>query len=201
MNRVLLKFLVFFIFTANAFANQADYMKDNDMGMEAYRNGNLILAMKLLNQASIKGYSPAQTTLAHILDQAEEDERAFKLYKQAAEKNYSPAQFGLGNMYAKGEGTEKNTLLAGQLIMKSALQHHVPAMRAYAYALEFGNLGFIKNDDLAFKWYEKCSYAGDLVCTRRLVQVYTLGDLNHKKNKERADELKKMLNLPVKEST
>ena len=199
--KVLLNALVCFICISNsaAFANKPDYIEDSEKGMRAYRNGNLIEAMKLLEKSASQGYAPAQTTLAYILDQAEENKRAFNLFKQAAEKNYAAAQFGLGNMYAKGEGTEKNIKLAGQWIQKSAQQNYTPAMRAYAYALEFGNLSFTKNDTQSFQWYEKCSQSGDPVCTRRLVQVYTRGDLNQAMNKDKADQLQLLLNPPLKD--
>ncbi len=179
--------------------NNPDYIQEHKKGSIAYQQGNLIQAMSHFELAAKAGYAPSQTTLAYILDQAEENKRAFKLFKQAAKKNYAAAQFGLGNMYAKGEGTSKNITLAGILIKKSATQNHIPAMRAYAYALEFGNLGFTKNHDLAFHWYQLCSTAGDPVCSRRLLQVYKNGDLNQAANSNKADKLQQQLNPSSKE--
>ncbi len=179
--------------------NNPDYIQEHEKGSIAYQQGNLIQAMSHFEHAAKAGYAPSQTTLAYILDQAEEDKRAFELFKQAAEKNYAAAQFGLGNMYAKGEGTEKNQIVAGILIKKSATQQHTPAMRAYAYALEFGHLGFSKNPDLAFHWYQLCSAAGDPVCSRRLLQVYKNADLNQAANSTKAATLQQQLNPSSKE--
>lgn len=150
--------------------------------------------MDLLNKSAEKGYAPAQTTLAYILDQSEEDDQAFKLFEQAAKQNYAAAQFGLGNMYAKGEGVEQDPLIAGQWIKKSAEQSHRPAMRAYAFALEFGKLGLDRNSELALHWYQLCNDAGDSVCARRLVQAYEKGDLGQPADENKADELRRRLN-------
>ncbi len=154
--------------------------------MLAYRQGNLITTMTLLEQAARKNYAPAQTTLAYILDQAEENKRAFQLYQRAAEQNYPEALFGLGNMYAKGEGTVLDSNKAGLLIQQSAKLKYTPAMRAYAYALEFGQLGFNQNPEKAFHWYQLCSSASDPVCKRRVFQVYTHGGLNQAANLKKA---------------
>ncbi len=154
--------------------------------MLAYRQGNLMTTMALLEQAVQKNYAPAQNTLAYILDQAEENKRAFQLYQRAADQNYPDALFGLGNMYAKGEGTQQDSNKAGLLIRQSAKLKHPPAMRAYAYALEFGQLGFSQDLEQAFHWYQLCSSANDPVCKRRVIQVYTHGGLNQTANLKKA---------------
>lgn len=201
MMKIILRYLVLFVyFIGNAgFASEEAHIVQGEKGIEAFRQGNLILAIKLLGKSAAQGYVPAQTTLAYILDQAEENERAFKLFQQAAKKNYPAAQFGLGNMYAKGEGTDKNPALAGQWIRKAAIQHYVPAMRAYSFALESGSLAFDRNIKQAFQWYIQCSNAGDVVCTRRLIQAYNRGDLGQPVNKEKALELRRKLQLPLEE--
>lgn len=198
MLKMIFKFFVlFFYFTGTkGFAQQASYITDGEKGIEAFRQGNLILAMELLNKSATQGYAPAQTTLAYILDQSEENQRAFELFQQAAKNNYPAAMFGLGNMYAKGEGTKKNSLKAGQWIKQSALQNHLPAIRAMAYALEFGTLGFEKNTQQSLQRYTQCSNAGDTVCTRRLVQTYGSGDLGQPVDKKKAAELQRQLNPP-----
>ncbi|VAX01447.1 hypothetical protein MNBD_GAMMA22-1957 [hydrothermal vent metagenome] len=188
------------LFSSLCFADsKPEYLQEHTKGIKAYRQGNLIQAMLHLENSAKSGYAPSQTTLAYILDQAEENERAFKLFKKAAEKNYAAAQFGLGNMYAKGEGTTKDVITAGIWIKKSAKQYHTPAMRAYAYALEFGRLGFAKNEDLAFQWYQLCSQAQDPVCSRRLMQVYKNGGLKQAVDSIKANKLQHQLNPSSKE--
>jgi len=155
----------------------ADAKTDGDKGIAEYRNGNLIEGMLLLESSAKKGYVPAQVTLAYILDQGEQDSEAFHWYQQAANNNNPAGLFGLGSMYAKGEGTSPDPQKAGQLIKQSALLNHLPAMRAYANALEYGQLGFSQNNTAAAKWYLKAANAGDGVSMRRLRNAYTLGQL------------------------
>ena len=183
--------------SSQLYAVEQETIDISDRGMQAFRQGNLMLAMELLGQAAQQNYAPAQTTLAYILDQAEENQRAFKLFKQAAETNYAAAQFGLGNMYAKGEGVKKDPLIAGQWIKKSAQQNYRPAMRAYAYALEFGSLGFTQNSSEAFHWYQQCAQANDPVCQRRLLQVYSQGGLQQAADKAKAEKINTLLHRPV----
>jgi len=155
----------------------ADAKTDGDKGIAEYRNGNLIEGMLLLETSAKKGYVPAQVTLAYILDQAEQDSEAFHWYQESAKLNHPAGLFGLAGMYAKGEGTDKNSQKAGQLIKQSALLNHMLAMRAYAHALEYGQLGFSQNNTAAAEWYLKAANAGDGVSMRRLRNAYTLGQL------------------------
>ena len=61
----------------------ADAKTDGDKGIEEFRNGNLIEAMRLLEISAEQGYVPAQVTLAYILDQAEQNSEAFHWYQQS----------------------------------------------------------------------------------------------------------------------
>ena len=182
-----------FLIPGTGFAADAQAVEQGDKGIEAFRQGNLISAMELLSKSAEKGYAPAQVTLAYIMDQAEENDRAFELFGQAAKQDNAAAQFGLGSMYAKGEGTPKDPYIAGQYIKKSALQSHAPAMRAYAYALESGGLGFDRHLDQALHWFQQCHEADDKVCTRRLVNIYENGELGLPVNKEKADVFRRQL--------
>ena len=178
LNRIFVK--IIFIFCSLVIASSlalADAKIDGDKGIVEYRKGNLIESMLLLEKSAGKGYAPAQVTLAYILDKSEQDTQALHWYQQAANNNYPAGLFGLGNMYAKGEGTEKDTQKAGQLIRQSALLDHVPAMRAYAYALEYGQLNFNRDNSSAVEWYLKAASSGDKVSMRRLNNAYTLGEL------------------------
>lgn len=200
MMKPVLRFFVMLILVIPKFghADEGQFIEQGKKGIEAFRQGNLMIAIELLSKSAEKGYAPAQTTLAYIMDQAEENDRAFELFEQAAKQDYAAAQFGLGKMYAKGEGTQKDPLIAGRWIKKSALQHHAPAMRAYAFALEHGRLGFDRNSEQALHWYYQCHDAGDSVCARRLVQAYEKGDLGQPADENKADELRRRLN-PVPE--
>ncbi len=167
---------------------RADAKSDGDKGIAEYRAGNLIEGMHLLEKSAEQGYTPAQVTLAYILDKSESNNAAFKWYQEAANSNDAVGLFGLGGMYAKGEGTSPDPEKAGQLIKRSALQNHLPAMRAYANALENGQLGFSRDGISAAEWYMKAARSGDGVSMRRLKQAYTLGQLGLPVDPEQASK-------------
>lgn len=156
---------------------QADARTDGDQGIEEYRKGNLIEGMQLLEKSAAQGYAPAQTTLAYILDAAEQNADAFHWYQQAAESNDAAGLFGLGGMYIKGEGTVKDPIKGGQLIKQAAQLDYVQAMRVYAHALEHGQLGFEPDQHSAAEWYLKAASRGDQNSMHRLKTAYTLGQL------------------------
>lgn len=156
---------------------QADARSEGDLGIAEYRKGNLIEAMHLLEKSATQGYVPAQTTLAFILDSAERDAEAVHWYQQAAKHEDADALFGLAGMYAKGEGTDKDPRKAGQLIQQAAQLEHREAMRVYAHALEYGQLGFLSSEPSAVKWYLKAAALGDKVSMQRLKNAYTQGQL------------------------
>jgi len=155
----------------------ADAKTDGDKGIAEYRKGNLITSIQLLEKSAVAGYPPAQVTLAYIYDQSENNDAAFHWYQQAANSKDASGLYGLGNMYAKGEGTEKNSARAGQLILQSAQLDYLPAIRTYAFALENGQLGFDSNPATAANWYLRAAELGDGVSMRRLRDAYKYGQL------------------------
>lgn len=166
----------------------ADARSDGERGIAEYRKGNLIEGMALLQKAAVAGYPPAQTTLAFILDAAEDDAQALQWYQRAADSNDPQGLFGLGGMYAKGEGTAKNSHRAGQLIERAAQLGHLQAMRVYAHALEHGQLGFDPAPRAAADWYLQAARQGDSLSMRRLHQAYSLGQLGLPVDADRAGE-------------
>jgi len=195
-DRIFVSFIfIFCLLMIPASSGLADAKTDGDKGIEEYRNGNLIEAMYLLEKSALKGYIPAQITLAHILDKAEQNSEAFHWYQQAAKNKDAAGLFGLGGMYAKGEGTPADPPKAGQLIKQSALLGHLPAMRAYAYALEHGQLGFSQNNSAAVEWFIKAANSGDKVSMRRLRNAYTLGQLGMPVDPEQASKWDAEINM------
>ncbi|NNE63805.1 MAG: sel1 repeat family protein [Gammaproteobacteria bacterium] len=173
----------------------ADAKTDGDKGIEEYRQGNIVEGLMLMESSAKQGYAPAQVTLAFILDHAENDKDAFHWYQQAAEQDSPAGLFGLGNMYGKGEGTEKDPVKAGELIKKSADMQHSPAMRALAYALENGSLGFKKNESDALQWYLKAAEAGDDFSMLRLKKAYSTGELGLAADADQAAEWERKLQI------
>lgn len=172
----------------------ADARSDGDLGIAEFGKGNLIEAMQLLEKSAAQGYLPAQITLAFILDAAERDTDAFDWYQQAAKRQDTAGLFGLASMYAKGEGTEKNPRKAGQLIQQAAQLEHVEAMRVYAHALEYGQLGFEPSPQTAAQWYLKAAGLGDEISMQRLKTAYTEGQLTLPVDAQQAEAWRKKLN-------
>ena len=164
----------------------ADAKTDGDKGIAEYRQGNMIEGMQLLQKSAEQGYAPAQVTLAYILDHAEQNKEAFFWYEAAAEQKNAGGIFGLGTMYAKGEGAEKDHIKAGRLIEQSAQLGHIPAMLAYANALEHGQLGFDRSNSKSATWYLKAANAGDDFSMQRLKKAYLNGELGLSKDLEEA---------------
>lgn len=156
---------------------QADARSDGDLGIAEFRKGNLIEAMQLLEKSAAQGYVSAQITLAFIMDSAERDAEAFYWYQQAAKLQDPAGLFGLAGMYAKGEGADIDLRKAGQLMQQAAQLEHVEAMRVYAHALEYGQLGFESSPQSAAKWYLKAAGIGDEISMQRLKKAYTQGQL------------------------
>ena len=177
-------------------ALQANARSDGDQGIEEYRKGNLIEGMRLLEKSAAQGYAPAQTTLAYILDAAEQDGEAFYWYQQAADSNDAAGLFGLGGMYSKGEGTPKDPIKGGQLIKQAAQLDHVQAMRVYAHAMEYGQLGFEPDQRRAAEWYLKAASFGDQNSMQRLKKAYTLGQLGLPVDPQQAEAWDKKINQP-----
>ncbi len=175
---------------------QADARSDGDLGISEYRKGNLIEGMLLLEKSAAQGYSPAQTTLAYILDAAERDAEAFHWYQQAADSNDAAGLFGLGSMYAKGEGSEKDPRKAGQLIRQAAQLEYIQAMRVYANALEHGRLGFEPAPHSAAEWYLKAARQGDKISMHRLKKAYTQGQLGLPVDPQQAATWNEKINQP-----
>ena len=200
MSRLISKFFiaVMLVFPGFGYSAEEDYIEKGKQGIEAYRIGNLVPAMQLLQESAEKGYAPAQATLAYILDQSEENDEAFRWYELAAKQGYAQGEFGLGSMYAKGEGVERNRTVAGHWIRKAALQGYVLAVREYASALETGDLGYQRNVKEAFIRFTECHDAGDMVCTRRLVQAYRDGDLGQPIDMVKSNELNNIINPNLK---
>ena len=172
----------------------ADARSDGERGIAEYRRGNLIEAMEWLQKSAAAGYAPAQTTLAFILDAAENDDAAFRWYRAAAANNDAEGLFGLGSMYAKGEGTTKNPARAGELIRRAAELGHQQSMRVLANALEFGQLGFEPNPSAAAGWYLRAADLGDKISMRRLKMAHSHGQLGLQVDAKRAAEWDEKIN-------
>ncbi len=119
--------------------------EDTEQAEQAFRSGDLIVAMTLLRKAADLGHAPAQARLADLLDAAEQDAEAVALYRKAAEQGDPAGEYGLGRMLAQGEGVARDVAQALQWYRKAVAREHVPALEALSRAYRSGDLGLTRD--------------------------------------------------------
>lgn len=115
--------------------------EDYQIGLKAYRGGDLVGSMSPLRRAADAGHAGAQALLGDILDKAESDEEAVAYFRKSAEQGNADGQYGLGAMYAAGEGVKKDPAEARKWITRAADQGHKLAVNTLAQAYITGGLG------------------------------------------------------------
>lgn len=173
----------------------ADDTPDEHMhkAQKAFEQADLISAMSWYRKAAEMGHAPAQSRLAYLLDNAEENEEAVKWYRLAVEQQSAEAEFGLANMYASGEGVERDSEQAVELFTRAANQGHRQAIHVLALAYERGQLGRRIDYDKALAWLNAGVAAGDPWSIKRLAKAYRTGALGLRFNPERSQALEKQL--------
>lgn len=171
------------LFTTAVFAGPAE---DTQKGMDAFLSGDTVGAMRLYRKAAEQGYAPAQEKLAHILDQSEFNEEALEWFRKAAEQNNAEGQYGLGMMYLAGDGVEKDTEQALQLIQTAAEQGLLRAMMSMFHISKNGEHGHPVDLKLAVSWLEKIAASDNQWAIEKLAKGYRNGELGLAINDEKA---------------
>ena len=110
----------------------------NGCDMAAYRIGMIIQdeknyarAARWLHKSALKGYGPAQASLAdayrNALGVPKDDKRSFYWYRKASVQGVMSATTSLARMYADGEGVPKNSTRALRLFLRAARKGVVEA--------------------------------------------------------------------------
>jgi len=159
----------------------------------SFNQADIISAMGWYRRAAEMGHAPAQSRLAYLLDNAEENEEAVKWYRLAAEQGFTEAEFGLAQMYASGEGIERDSDRAVELFTRAANQGHYQAIHVMALAYEKGGLGLRIDYDKALAWLNTGVDAGDPWSTKWLAKAYRSGRLGLRIDPQRAEALEKKL--------
>lgn len=118
-----------------------------EKGSKAFKKGDMITAMPMLESASNAGHVEAMLMLGFIYDNAEENETALGLYKRAAELGSAKGQFKYGLLLLKGEGTKKNSEEGIRWINKAVEQKHTPAMIFIAGSYLYGTNSLKEDTD------------------------------------------------------
>ena len=159
----------------------------------AFNRADIVSAMTWYRRAAEMGYAPAQSRLAYLLDNSEENEEAVKWYRLGAEQGFAEAEFGLAHMYASGEGVERDSDKAVELFTLAANQGHRQAIRVLALAFEKGQLGLRVDYDKSLYWLNVGVDAGDPWSAKWLAKAYRSGRLGLRIDPQRAEALEKQL--------
>lgn len=169
-----------------------------EQAQTAFDRSDIVKAMSLYRMAAEAGHAPAQSRLAYLLDNAEDNEAAVAWYLKAAEAGDAEGMAGLAQMYAAGEGTEQNLQEAARWFTLAAQQGHTPAIRVLALAYESGGLGFDVNYAQAISWLNAGVDANDVWSTQRLARALRQGELGLRIDREQAGLLE--MRLPGKQT-
>jgi len=159
----------------------------------AFEQADIVNAMNWYRKAAELGNAEAQTRLAYLLDNAEENKEAIEWYQKAVEQGYPDAMYGLAGMYAAGEGTPKSEAKAFDLFSQAANNGHAPSIRILAVTYEEGNLGQPIDYELAVQWLQTGVSAGDTWSIFRLARAYERGELGQRIDKQKAKALQRQL--------
>lgn len=160
---------------------------------EAFDRGDIVSAMSFYRKAAEAGYAPAQTRLAYLLDQSEENEEAVVWYRKAIENGDAEAEFGLAGMYVSGDGIPQNIGEALSLFTSSAKKNHVPAIHVMFAAYEQGEMGLRIDYESARAWLEQGVQLDDPWSIKRLSRAYSNGELGLRIDRQKAARLEQQL--------
>lgn len=116
---------------------------------------DLDAAVKLYEEASAKGYAPAQNQLAKLYLEGQgvpkDADKAVEVFQKLAEQEFAPAQFELGRLFLQGSGVSKDVQQAVNLFRKAAEKGFAPAQFALGMAYLEGE-GIEKDLENAYHW-------------------------------------------------
>ncbi|MDH4094849.1 MAG: sel1 repeat family protein [Betaproteobacteria bacterium] len=157
---------------------QAAPEDDYRRGEEAYRRGDVVVAMAALRGAAEAGHAPSQVLLGSILDQAEYDVEALSWYRKAAQQGDAAGAYGVGTMYLSGEGVRKDPAEAYAWFLRAAAKQHAPAVIAIAsayLAAENAALPPGLGAAQAADWLRKAAALDHLAAVDALARAYRVG--------------------------
>ena len=186
----LLIWILFQIPTATAEDGPEAYLENAN---NAFEQSDIVNAMRWYRKAAELGNAQAQTRLAYLLDNSEENEEAIEWYQKAAAQGYPDALYGLGIMYAAGEGVPKNEDKAFDLLLQAANKGHAPSIRTLAVTYEKGDLDQPIDYEMAVQWLQAGVNVGDAWSITRLARAYQRGELGQRIDKQKAKALQKKI--------
>jgi TPR repeat protein len=177
-----------FLLTSTARASETD-QEYIAKAKAAFIQADIVNAIHWYRKAAELNNAEAQTRLAYLLDNSEENDEAIKWYQKAVVQGYAEAFYGLGIMYAAGEGVKPDEAKAFDLFAQAATKGHAPSIRALAVTYEKGDLGQPIDYELAVEWLQAGVEVNDPWAITRLARAYQRGELGLRIDNKQASQL------------
>ena len=180
--------IMFLMFTGSSTASD-DAEEYIAKAKAAFIQSDIVNAIHWYRKAAELNNAEAQTRLAYLLDNSEENDEAIIWYKKAVAQGHAEAFYGLGIMYAAGEGVKPDEAKAFELFTQAANKGHAPSIRALVVTYEKGDLGQPIDYELAVEWLQAGVEVNDLWAITRLARAYQRGELGLRIDNKQAGRL------------
>ena len=172
--------------TVNAKDSSEEYLVK---AKAAFVQADIVNAIHWYRKAAAMENAEAQTRLAYLLDNSEENSEAVAWYRKAVQQGYTDAFYGLGVMYAAGEGVKLDESKAFELFTQAAEKGHAPSIRTLAVSYEKGDLGQPVDYEMAVMWLQEGVNIKDPWAITRLARAYQRGELGLRIDNKQANML------------
>ncbi|WP_169577696.1 SEL1-like repeat protein [Sinimarinibacterium sp. CAU 1509] len=116
--------------------------------------------------------------------------KAYQIWLPMADSGDARAQFSVGTLMARGQGVEKNELLAVAWFLRSAEQRYALAQYSLGVMRDEG-IGIPRDDAEARRWYALAAEQGNASAQANLCQMYASGEGGDKEPAKAMDWCKK----------
>ena len=154
------------------------YAADFQAGLEAYKGGSYVAALREFRPLAERGHARAQYRLGlmYLLGNGVPKDlaEAVKWYRKAAEQGHARAAFMLGLMYGSGRSVPKDLAEAVKWYRKAAEQGDPLSQNRLGGIYARGE-GVPQDDAEAVKWYRKAAEQGNAEAQAWLGYMYATG--------------------------
>ena len=140
------------------------YAQDFQTGLEAYKKGDFITALREWEPIAEQGDAAVQYNLGLMYQNGQvgtqDYKEAVKWYFKSGEQGYAEAQYNLGVMYEQGQGVIQNYKEAANWFSKSAEQGYTSAQYNLGFMYIKGQ-GVLQDNVYAHMWWNLAASNGN----------------------------------------
>ena len=148
-------------------------------GIDAYRRGDYLTALKVFRILAERGHANGQNTMgifyARGLGVAVDYAEAVRWFRKAAAQGHAVAQHNLGTAYARGRGVPASDAQALDWFRRAAAQGHAASQHNLGLAFFFGR-GVAADNAEAALWFRRAAVRGLARAQYNLGYLYSRGD-------------------------